>query len=283
MKNLLIKLILLCFSTNCFALTPSSFFSKSKEEQQAIFGRKIFNKLSIEYICNTKKVIQKAIKWKKEIIEIDLQMTKDLKIILRHDPKVMYKKKIYQVCDLTLDELMKSTNIKKTLFQLSKNNSNTLTFDEFLKIKNINKVKWMLHLNNWFSHVPDYNIKIILLLCKRLREGNNLENVISFTSYDIHQLLILRDSLPSATLCYSTNTNDDNKLIRLDNERQEITLMKAFKLIFFERINQLYIQRISYFEIIKYNNFNFFKIFESKEGFYLELDFIKFRKFREKN
>jgi len=138
MKKIIFIILILSFISNLFSFSLPS--------QQ---------KMKIAYICNTIDRVKKALKEGKEIIEIDLQMTKDYQIVLRHDPIVEYNGQFCSSFDLTLNELQKSRNLEINQFQPEISNQNILTLADFLselRVQNghydISQLKLMIHINN---------------------------------------------------------------------------------------------------------------------------------------
>ena len=94
------------------------------------------------YKDNTLESLQKAIDYQFDMIEFDIQLTKDEEIIIYHDTFIKTSNGSYFIIDLTLKELLlfdSSIPLLKDLFQYLIETNNT-KFPLYLDIKGTKKI-----------------------------------------------------------------------------------------------------------------------------------------------
>ena len=172
------------------------------------------------YKDNTLEAFEKAILHKFDMIELDIQLTKDEKIIIYHDTYIKNTNNSYFIIDLTLEEIK---SIDSSILLLSeffnfliKNNYNN--FPLYLDIKGTKRIVPHLitlisDIKNSFNinkiYIASFNILIIELLYKL---NNSLNyGIISETMFtsDISKILIDKYKLKFFCFHWSVLQHDE--------------------------------------------------------------------------
>jgi glycerophosphoryl diester phosphodiesterase len=180
------------------------------------------------YNDNTLEAFEKAIIHKFDMIELDIQLTKDNKIIIYHDTYIKNSNNSYFIIDLTYEEIKSINNNIPLLTDffnyLIKNKNNN--FPLYLDIKGtkrivpylislINKIKKKYDINK--IYIGSFNILIIEQLHKlndKLNYGIISETM--FTS-DITKLLIYKYNLKFFSFHWSVLQHDEINFLKENN------------------------------------------------------------------
>ena len=177
------------------------------------------------YKDNTIEAFLKAILHNFDMIELDIQLTKDDKIIIYHDTYIKNTNNSYFIIDLTYEEI-KSIDSKIPLLEdlfniLIKNKNNN--FPLYLDIKGTKRI--VPHLINLIKsikkkynmkkvYIGSFNILIIELLYKSNKNLNyGIISETMFTS-DITKLLIYKYNLKFFSFHWSVLQHDEIKFLK---------------------------------------------------------------------
>ena len=177
------------------------------------------------YKDNTIEAFLKAILHNFDMIELDIQLTKDEKIIIYHDTYIKNTNNSYFIIDLTYEEI-KSIDSKIPLLEdlfniLIKNKNNN--FPLYLDIKGTKRI--VPHLINLIKsikkkynmkkvYIGSFNILIIELLYKSNKNLNyGIISETMFTS-DITKLLIYKYNLKFFSFHWSVLQHDEIKFLK---------------------------------------------------------------------
>jgi glycerophosphoryl diester phosphodiesterase len=193
------------------------------------------------YKDNTIEAFLKAILHNFDMIELDIQLTKDEKIIIYHDTYIKNTNNSYFIIDLTYEEI-KSIDSKIPLLEdlfniLIKNKNNN--FPLYLDIKGTKRI--VPHLINLIKsikkkynmkkvYIGSFNILIIELLYKSNKNLNyGIISETMFTS-DITKLLIYKYNLKFFSFHWSVLQHDEIKFLK-DNKVLVFSYTNKFDII----------------------------------------------------
>tara|TARA_B100000161_G_scaffold227746_1_gene174286 strand:- start:20 stop:703 length:684 start_codon:yes stop_codon:yes gene_type:complete len=193
------------------------------------------------YKDNTIEAFLKAILHNFDMIELDIQLTKDEKIIIYHDTFIKNTNNSYFIIDLTYEEI-KSIDSKIPLLEdlfniLIKNKNNN--FPLYLDIKGTKRI--VPHLINLIKSIKKkYNIKKVyigsfnILIIELLYKSNKNLNygIISETMFtsDITKLLIYKYNLKFFSFHWSVLQHDEIKFLK-DNKVLVFSYTNKFDII----------------------------------------------------
>ncbi len=152
---------------------------------------------------NTIIAFKEAIENGVDMIEMDIQFTKDKKIIVFHNDEIELGDKIYKIIDLNYEDI-KKYKIYYNLEDGTKTYTNIpLLYEVFDNFKD--KVYFITEIKNNFD---DDNIESINNLCNFIIK-NNLQKELVITSFDIKNLLFIKNKYPLllTAVIYEPNSN----------------------------------------------------------------------------
>lgn len=180
------------------------------------------------YKDNSIESFKKAILHKFDMIELDIQLTKDNKIIIYHDTYIKNTNNSYFIIDLSYEELLSIDNeipLLSDFFNILIENKNT-DYPLYLDIKGTKKiVPYLIELLDYIKndydiqnlYIASFNILIIELLYKSNNDLNyGIISETMFTS-DIFKIFINKYKLRFFSFHWSVLQHDEIKFLHQNN------------------------------------------------------------------